>query len=174
MLDPNEPDTSTQETNEEPPAQPAPRRRRAASRPAGPPSSAPNAPTIERPTGLPEPVSEGSTEAELASPPEKTAKKSAAKRTTKKVREETPPSEGEVVKTPRKRTAKKTVALATEATPDEAPAPAAEPEGVVQAPDQALPGDTDTVADAAIEEKLEAACGRGTGSKGTCAKGACA
>ncbi|HET9562836.1 MAG TPA: Rne/Rng family ribonuclease [Propionibacteriaceae bacterium] len=157
MLDPNEPDTSTQETNEEPPTQPAPRRRRAASRPAGPPSSAPNAPTIERPIGLPEPVGEGSIEAELASPPEKTAKKAAAKRTPKKVREETLPSEGEVVKTPRKRTAKKTVALATEATPDEAPAPAAEPEGVVQAPDQALPGDTDTVADAAIEEKLEAA-----------------
>ncbi len=157
MLDPNEPDTSTQDTNEESPAQPAPRRRRAASRPAGPPSSAPNAPTIERPIGLPEPVGDGSTEAELASPPEKTAKKSAAKRTTKKVREETPPSEGEVVKTPRKRTAKKTVALATEATPDEAPAPAAEPEGVVQAPDQAPSGDTETVPDVVIEEQLEAA-----------------
>ena len=157
MLDPNEPDTSTQETNEEqPPAQPAPRRRRAASRPAGPPSSAPNAPTIERPIGLPESVSEGSTEAEMVSPPERTTKKSAAKRTTKKRPEETPPNEGEVVKTPRKRTAKKAVALATEATPDEAPAPAAEPEEVVQAPDQAPSGDTDIVADAVIEEKLEA------------------
>ena len=35
---------------------------------------------------LPEPVSEDSTEAEVATPPEKTAKKSAAKRTTKKRR----------------------------------------------------------------------------------------
>ena len=155
MLDPNEPDTSTQETNEEPPAQPAPRRRRAASRPAGPPSSAPNAPTIERPTEVPEPVSQDSTEAEVATQPEKTAKKSAVKRTAKKRREETPPSEGEVVKTPRKRTAKKAVALATEATPDEARAPATEPEAVVQAPDEPLGDDTEIVADAVIEEKLE-------------------
>jgi ribonuclease E len=155
MLDPNEPDTSTQETNEEPPAQPAPRRRRAASRPAGPPSSAPNAPTIERPTEVPEPVSQDSAEAEVATQPEKTTKKSAVKRTAKKRREETPPSEGEVVKTPRKRTAKKAVALATEASPDEARAPAAEPEAVVQAPDEPLGGDTDIVADAIIEEKLE-------------------
>jgi ribonuclease E len=156
MLDPNEPDTSTQETNEEPPTQPAPRRRRAASRPAGPPSSAPNAPTIERPTEVPEPVSQDSTEAEVATQPEETAKKSAVKRTAKKRREETPPNEGEVVKTPRKRTAKKAVALATEATPGEAPAPAAEPEALVQAPDEPLGGDTEIVADAVIEEKLEA------------------
>jgi ribonuclease E len=156
MLDPNEPDTSTQDTNEEPAAQPAPRRRRAASRPAGPPSSAPNAPTIERPTQLPEPVSEDSTEAQVATQPEKTAKKSAVKRTTKKPRKETPPSEGEVVKTPRKRTAKKAVALATEATPDEAPAHAAEPEEVAQAAAEALSGDTDIGADAVIEEQLEA------------------
>jgi ribonuclease E len=155
MLDPNEPDTSTQETNEEPPAERAPRRRRAASRPAGPPSSAPNAPTIERPTEVPDPVSQDSTEAEVATHPEKITKKSAVKRTAKKRREETPPSEGEVVKTPRKRTAKKAVALATEATPDEGRAPAAEPEAVVQAPDEPLGGDTDIVADAAIEEKLE-------------------
>jgi ribonuclease E len=155
MLDPNEPDTSTQETNEEPPAQPAPRRRRAASRPAGPPSSAPNAPTIERPTEVPEPVSQDSAEAEVATQPEKTTKKSAVKRTAKKRREETPPSEGEVVKTSRKRTAKKTVALATEATPDEARAPAAEPEAVVQAPDEPLGGVTDMVADAVIEERRE-------------------
>jgi ribonuclease E len=156
MLDPNEPDTSTQETNEEPPTQPAPRRRRAASRPAGPPSSAPNAPTIERPTEVPEPVSQDSTEAEVATQPEETAKKSAVKRTAKKRREETPPNEGEVVKTPRKRTAKKAVALATEATPGEAPAHAAEPEALVQAPDEPLGGDTEIVADAVIEEKLEA------------------
>jgi ribonuclease E len=156
MLDPNEPDTTTQETNEEPPVQPAPRRRRAASRPAGPPSSAANAPTIERPTEVPEPVSEDSTEAQVATQPEKTAKKSAVKRTTKKPRGEIPPSEGEVAKTPRKRTTKKAVALATEAAPDEASAPAAEPEEVAQAPAEALSGDTDMVADAVVEEKLEA------------------
>ena len=157
MLDPHEPDTSTQETNEEPPAKPAPRRRRAASRPAGPPSSAPNAPTIERPTELPETVSEDSTEAEVAAPPEKTAKKSAAKRTTKKLREETPPSAGVVVKTPRKRTAKK--AVVTEATPEEAPAPATEPEEVAAALEEAPTGDTDVVGDAVLEEKLEASAG---------------
>ena len=47
MLDPDEPDTHTQNTIESP-AQHAPRRRRAASRAAGPPSSAPDAPQIER------------------------------------------------------------------------------------------------------------------------------
>ena len=157
MLDPHEPDTSTQETNEESPAKPAPRRRRAASRPAGPPSSAPNAPTIERPNELPETVSEDSTEAEVAAPPEKAAKKSAAKRTTKKLREETPPSAGVVGKTPRKRTAKK--AVVTEAPPEEAPAPATEPEEVAAALEEAPTGDTDVVSDAVLEEKLEASAG---------------
>jgi ribonuclease E len=47
------------------------------------------------------------------------------------------------------------VALATEATPDEARAPAAEPEAVVQAPDEPLGGVTDMVADAVIEERRE-------------------
>src|SRR6185437_3747639 len=47
MLDPDEPNTHTQNTIESP-AQHAPRRRRAASRAAGPPSSAPDAPQIER------------------------------------------------------------------------------------------------------------------------------
>ena len=157
MLDPHEPDTSTQETNEESPAKPAPRRRRAASRPAGPPSSAPNAPTIERPNELPETVSEDSTEAEVAAPPEKTAKKSAAKRTTKKLREEAPPSAGVVGKTPRKRTAKK--AVVTEAPPEEAPAPPTEPEEVAAALEEAPTGDTEVVGDAVLEEKLEAAAG---------------
>src|SRR5215216_3016210 len=78
MLDPHEPDTSTTETNEQPPAQPAaPRRRRAASRPAGPPSSAHDAPTIERPTEVPG-SGENFPEAEVATPPEKTAKKALA------------------------------------------------------------------------------------------------
>ena len=73
MLDPHEPDTRTHDTTEQP-APPAPRRRRAASRPAGPPSTAPNAPEIERPHGSPEPVSEDSA-AEITPPAEKTAKK---------------------------------------------------------------------------------------------------
>ena len=47
MLDPDEPNTHTQNPIESPAAPPAPRRRRAASRPAGPPSSALNAPEIE-------------------------------------------------------------------------------------------------------------------------------
>src|SRR5215211_2438837 len=156
MLDPPEPDTSTTETNEQPPAQPAaPRRRRAASRPAGPPSSAPDAPTIERPTEVPG-SGENSSEAEVATPPEKTAKKSAIKRPAKKSREENPASEGEVVKTPRKRTAKKALAMAAEALSDEAPAPATDLEEVTQSIVEALSADMETVSDALIEEPLEA------------------
>jgi ribonuclease E len=153
MLDPHEPDVPTSETNEQPPAQPAPRRRRAASRPAGPPSSAPDAPSIESAGDAPEPVSELSTGAEGAPPTEQAAKKST--RTTKKHSEETPPGAGEVVKTPRKRTLKKAVAMATEAASEVAATPSAEPEEVAPAPDQELPV-ADIVADAAPEEKLEA------------------
>src|SRR5215213_7700576 len=156
MLDPHEPDTSTTETNEQPPAQPAaPRRRRAASTPAGPPSSAPDAPTIERPTEVPG-SGENSSEAEVATPPEKTAKKSAIKRPAKKSREENPPREGEVVKTPRKRTAKKALPVAAEAPSDEAPAPAMDLEEGTQSIVEALSADTETVTDALIEEPLEA------------------
>ncbi|HMI35079.1 MAG TPA: Rne/Rng family ribonuclease [Propionibacteriaceae bacterium] len=155
MLDPHEPDVPTSETNEQPPAQPTPRRRRAASRPAGPPSSAPDAPSIESAGDAPEPVSELSTGAEGAPPTEQAAKKSTRKRTTKKHNEETPPGAGEVVKTPRKRTLKKAVAMATEAASEVAATPSAEPEEVAPAPDQELPV-ADIVADAAPEEKLEA------------------
>ena len=73
MLDPHEPDTHTHDTTEQP-APPAPRRRRAASRPAGPPSTASNAPEIERPQESPEPVSEDFTTAEITPPAEKTTK----------------------------------------------------------------------------------------------------
>jgi ribonuclease E len=156
MLDPHEPDTSTPETNEQPPAQPAPRRRRAASRPAGPPSSAPDAPSIQHVSGLPEPDSENSTEAEAAPANEKTAKKSAVKRTTKKSREEAHLSEGEVVKTPRKRTAKKAVAVAAEGPSDEAPVPSLEPQEAAPTPEETPPADTDVVADAVLEEVLQA------------------
>ena len=59
MLD-NEPDNHTQESPEQPVA-PVVRRRRAASRPAGPPSSAPDAPAIEHsaPVEVPAPVAVG-------------------------------------------------------------------------------------------------------------------
>ena len=165
MLDPHEPDTSTSETNEAPPAQPAPRRRRAASRPAGPPSSAPDAPSIEG--SREEPVSEHSG-TEVAPPTEK----STVKRAAKKRREETPASTGEVAKTPRRRTVKKAVAvteaaaetaamtteaaaMTTEAPAKAAPTPSLEPEEGARAPAQGLPDDTDVVADTALEEKLE-------------------
>src|SRR5215207_3657254 len=155
MLDPHEPDVPTSETNEQPPAQPTPRRRRAASRPAGPPSSAPDAPSIESAGDAPEPVSELSTGAEGAPPTEQAAKKSTRKRTTKKHSEETLPGAGEVVKTPRKRTLKKAVAMATEAASEVAATPSAEPEEVAPAPDQGLPV-ADIVADAAPEEEIDA------------------
>jgi len=95
-------------------------------------------------------------EAEVATPPEKTAKKSAIKRPAKKSREENPASEGEVVKTPRKRTAKKALAMAAEALSDEAPAPATDLEEVTQSIVEALSADMETVSDALIEEPLEA------------------
>jgi ribonuclease E len=166
MLDPHEPDTSTPETNEQPPAQPATRRRRAASRPAGPPSTAPDAPSIQRASGLPEPGSEAFTEAEVAPANAKTAKKSGVKRTTKKSREEVPPSEGEVVKTPRKRTAKKAVAMAADAPShealsddalsNEAGVPSLEPQEAAPGLEEALPADTDVVAEAVLERMLQA------------------
>ena len=80
MLEPNEP-THTQNTIEEPDVQSSPRRRRAASRAAGPPSSAPDAPTIEH-----------APELGVASAADKPAKKTAAKRTAKKATSE--PSSG--------------------------------------------------------------------------------
>jgi ribonuclease E len=150
MLDPHEPDTPTSETNELPPAQPAPRRRRAASRPAGPPSSAPDAPSIE--AAREEPVSEHSTGTELAPPTEK----STLKRAAKKGREETLPSAGEVAKAPRKRTFKKAVAITAEAPAEAAPTTSPEPEAVAPTPAQGLSVDTDVVADAAVDEELEA------------------
>ncbi len=156
MLDPHEPDVPTLETKEQPPAQPAPRRRRAASRPAGPPSSAPDAPSIESVREAPEPVSEHSTGAEVAPAAKPLAKKSTVKRTTKKQREETPPGtgEGEVVKIPRKRTPKKPAAMATEAGSEVVPAHSGMEE-VSPTPDEGLPVGTDIAADAALEGKHE-------------------
>jgi ribonuclease E len=151
MLDPHEPDTPTPETIDQPPAPPAPRRRRAASRPAGPPSSAPNAPSIQGAREEPEPVTEHSVGTELAPPTEKSTRK----RTAKKRREETPPSAGEDAKTPRKRTVKKAVAMTTEAPAEAATTPSGEPEEGAPTPAEGLPVDTDIVADAALEERLE-------------------
>ena len=152
MLDPHEPDTHTHDTTEQP-APPAPRRRRAASRPAGPPSTAPNAPEIQRPLESPEPVSEDFTTPEITPPAEKTAKKPAAKRTAKKRAEQTSSSEGEVAKTPRKRTAKKAVAMATEALSEDVRVPSAEPQQAALTLDDALPAETDVVADVTVEEE---------------------
>jgi len=152
MLDPHEPDTHTHDTTEQP-APPAPRRRRAASRPAGPPSTAPNAPEIQRPLESPEPVSEDFTTPEITPPAEKTAKKPVAKRTAKKRAEQTSSSEGEVAKTPRKRTAKKAVAMATEAPSEDVRVPSAEPQQAALTLDDALPAETDVVADVTVEEE---------------------
>jgi ribonuclease E len=152
MLDPHEPDTHTHDTTEQP-APPAPRRRRAASRPAGPPSTAPNAPEIQRPLESPEPVSEDFATPEITPPAEKTAKKPAAKRTAKKRAEQTSSSEGEVAKTPRKRTAKKAVAMATEALSEDVRVPSAEPQQAALTLDDALPAETDVVADVTVEEE---------------------
>jgi ribonuclease E len=152
MLDPHEPDTHTHDTTEQP-APPAPRRRRAASRPAGPPSTAPNAPEIQRPLESPEAISEDFTTPEITPPAEKTAKKPAAKRTAKKRAEQTSSSEGEVAKTPRKRTAKKAVAMATEAPSEDVRVPSAEPEQAALTLDDPLPAETDVVADVTVEEE---------------------
>jgi ribonuclease E len=70
MLDPHEPNIHTQESNEQPSAEPISRRRRAASRPAGPPSSAPDAPQIERVEEESEPPSEDSASAGEEGPAE--------------------------------------------------------------------------------------------------------
>ena len=137
MLDPDEPDTPIQETTtEQPSAQPTQRRRRAASRPAGPPSTAPDAPAIQRVDEPTEAVSADFTEAEITPPIEKSAKKPAAKRTAKKPPAETT-ADDKVAKTPRKRTAKKAMAKAPS---DEAPAPSAGTEELAAASNGTLIG----------------------------------
>jgi len=98
MLEPNEP-THTQNTIEEPDVQSSPRRRRAASRAAGPPSSAPDAPTIEH-----------APESGEAPAVDKPAKKTAAKRTAKKAVAEPSGGGDAPAKTTRKRAAKKVAA----------------------------------------------------------------
>ena len=152
MLEPNEP-THTQNTIEEPDVQSSPRRRRAASRAAGPPSSAPDAPTIEH-----------APESAVASGADKPVKKTAAKRTAKKATA-APSSGGDApTKTTRKRAAKKVAAEPTDApvTAESQTGPAetepgetgpAQPmstefEASVPAPEIAPPAVIDPVADA--------------------------
>ena len=121
MLEPNEP-THTQNTIEEPDVQSSPRRRRAASRAAGPPSSAPDAPTIEH-----------APESAVASGADKPVKKTVAKRTAKKATA-APSSGGDApTKTTRKRAAKKVAAE-----PTDAPVTAESPTG----PAETEPGET--------------------------------
>jgi ribonuclease E len=136
MLD-NEPDTDNQPTPEQPSAEspaPQPRRRRAASRPAGPPSSAPDAPPIEPVEPAPEPE-----------PAVADAEVPVVKRATRKRAVAKPAADGEEkpVRAPRKRAAKK-VAPAAEESVDELLAPT-----VVDLPDAA-------VADAALAEPVPA------------------
>jgi ribonuclease E len=169
MLDPNEPDTHTQETTEQPAVQP-PRRRRAASRAAGPPSSAPDAPHIERAEGLSETPSETSETAipdhaapsdeapdgEVAPPADSHARKTGAKRATKKAAKEAS-SETEVpLKATRKRTAKKVTAMAAEApSTDEAHTVLTEPSEPAPIPDSEPASETEIAVEAVPEDKLE-------------------
>jgi ribonuclease E len=121
MLDPDEPNTHTQDTTESPTVQPTQRRRRAASRPAGPPSSAADAPQIERVLSSPGPAQEDAAAEELTVPAEKVAKKSTGKRGSKKAVKQTQTEAEAPLKVTRKRTTKKAVAMAAPMPSSEAP-----------------------------------------------------
>ena len=130
MLDPDEPNTHTQGTTQQLPAQPGTRRRRAASRPAGPPSSAPDAPKIERVHEGPEPVSDDSTAPETAVTPEAepaveapvTGETSLAAEILDTAEAPSPPETATAEAATAEATPKKTVAKrATKKTPEEAP-----------------------------------------------------
>jgi ribonuclease E len=183
MLDPDEPNTHTQETNQ-PPAPPAPRRRRAASRAAGPPSSAADAPQIERvaersggvieeaaPADAAPPV-EGSSgdgsrpvapedEAmpapEMATPADKPVRKTTTKRTTKKATKETPAATAEAPrKATRKRTAKKSPAVAAEAPPIDDQSLLMEPVELPLPPRGMTPSETEPVIETVPEVEPDA------------------
>jgi ribonuclease E len=147
MLDPNEP-THTQNTIEEPDIQSSPRRRRAASRPAGPPSSAPDAPTIEQ-----------ALEPAVAPAADKPAKKTAAKRAAKKATTEPLGGGDTPAKTTRKRAAKKVAAETADApaTAESQTGPAQpipdEPEASAPAPETVPPSVIDAVADVVPDEQ---------------------
>jgi hypothetical protein len=91
----------------------------------------------------------------------KTARKTAAKRTTKKRPELTTPSEDEVAKTPRKRTAKKTAAMTTEAPSDEVGIVSAQPEEAATTLEDAPAADTSVLTDVAPEEEPAGAAALG-------------
>jgi len=167
MLDPNEPDTHTQETTEQPAAQP-PRRRRAASRPAGPPSSAPDAPKIERAedvsgiaggavvAGLAVTNDEAPPSAEDVRPANNAAKKTAAKRGTKKTAKEAS-GEAEVpLKATRKRTAKKVTAMAAETPATDEATATTEPGEPAPMPDSEAVPATEMTVQAVPEDETEA------------------
>ncbi len=162
MLEPDEP-THTQNTIEEPDVQSSPRRRRAASRAAGPPSSAPDAPTIEH-----------APESNVASAADKPAKKTAAKRAAKKATAEPSGGGDSPAKTTRKRAAKKVAAEPADApvtaesltspaetspaetSPAETASPASQPmsvesEASAPAPEIVPPSVIDAVADAVAD-----------------------
>ena len=147
MLDPNEP-THTQNTIEEPDIQSSPRRRRAASRPAGPPSSAPDAPATEP-----------ALEPAVAPAADKPAKKTAAKRAAKKATTEPLGGDDTPAKTTRKRAAKKVAAETADApaTAESQTGPAQpipdEPEASAPAPETVPPSVIDAVADVVPDEQ---------------------
>jgi ribonuclease E len=149
MLDPDEPNQQTQETTQETTVQAPPRRRRAASRPAGPPSSAPDAPQIERVAQSSEAANDDGLVDEVPAAAEKAAKKATVKRGSKKAVKETP-NEAEVpLKATRKRTSKKAVVMAAEAPPtEEAQSLRTEPAEPARSSDADVVSQTDVVADA--------------------------
>jgi ribonuclease E len=114
MLDPDEPNKQAQETTEQPTAHAPERRRRAASRPAGPPSSAPDAPSIERVAESSKAANDDGLVDEVAAPAVKAVRKAAVKRGSKKAAKETPSEAEAPLKATRKRTSKKAVAMAAE------------------------------------------------------------
>jgi ribonuclease E len=183
MLDPDEPKTHTQETNQ-PPAPPVPRRR-AASRAAGPPSSAADAPKIERiaeSSGAvieeaaladaappaeaasqdgPRPVTpedQAMPTSEVATSADKPARKTTTKRTTKKATKETLAASAEVPpKATRKRTAKKAAASAAEAPPMDDQSLLIEPAELATPPDVETPSQTEAVIETIPEVEPNAA-----------------
>ncbi len=159
MLDTDEPNQQTQEpiqqATQETTIQAPQRRRRVASRPAGPPSSASDAPKIERVAESSQPVDDGPS-AEVTPAAEKAGKKTTVKRGNKKAVKETPNEAEVALKATRKRTSKKAVVMAAEAPSSEEaqslPTESAEP---APSSDADLVSQTDVVAGAVGNEGPE-------------------
>jgi ribonuclease E len=156
MLDPDEPNQQTQETTQETTVQAPQRRRRAASRPAGPPSSAADAPQIERVAQSSGAANDDGLADEVAPAAEKAAKKATVKRGSKKAVKETP-SEAEVpLKATRKRTSKKAVVMAAEApSTEEAQSLRTEPAEPAPSSDADVGSQADLAAGAVGNDKAE-------------------